>query len=83
MSDHERESVNVVDHELVEYNMELPLARTALRKFSKSIEFRVLACLCGRHRAYLAKSSYDALYERMKEGSDLVEACSFDKEDIK
>ncbi|KAK3172425.1 hypothetical protein OEA41_005747 [Lepraria neglecta] len=73
-----REAFKVVDPELVENNLELLFSRAALRKFSGSNTFiKILACLYGRYREHFAKSRYKVLYQKIKQGSKLAEACFF------
>jgi hypothetical protein len=83
-SNTEGESQKIASEELVETNTKLLFARAALERYSGSNSLvKVLVCLFGGHRDYLAKPKYEALHGKVREKSALAEVWFFDKEDLK
>jgi hypothetical protein len=83
-SNTEGESQKIASEELVETNTKLLFARAALERYSGSNSLvKVLACLFGGHRDYLAKPKYKALHGKVREKSALAEVWFIDKEDLK
>ena len=74
----------LASEELVETNTKLLFARAALERYSGSNSLvKLLGCLFGGHRDYLAKPKYKALHGKVREKSALAEVWFFDKEDLK